>query len=419
MKMHKIYNLNLSSNQITELIVTLFVIVQIQFLHETGSYETRWSKEILVFVPFILSLSIFCYRIFVKNKSADIRSLIFLIIIMMTSLVSIIANNDYAIDNFIFLLVVLEGFFISNSFEFSDYLKGYVNALLIYSIYSLIATYVILPIVIRTGLTTFTIYRNIIGTPFLDMVFSYSLYYFGFLRNQGIFREPGVFQVFILFAIAFELFFNNRKNKAYILIILFVTLGSTFSIIGYYAVIPLIFAFIISRWDIIKHKKLRKGNLYLLILLFYLVIFILNSRDVNINITRAYDKISNVNSDSFQVRFGSIVNLIRMAFRNIIFGNSFVNGFNYIQHNFITYGSNDITGTFFSYIMALGIPVGTYICMVFFSFCRKVGSNIIIGLLIFISLFISINSQNLVFNSVIWACIFMNFKKVKRDKIHV
>lgn len=397
------------SSKRNKIFMTLFILIQIQLTYESAPAMLRWSKETITIVGGIFIFLIYFYFIIFKKVKIEIHSLIITLFILSSSLFSIILNQDFYVENLYFINAVVTGFIISNMFNKDEYLDGYVNVIIIYSIYSLISTYIFLPLHMKGLLNFFPSYANQIGTPFVDMGLSFAVEWHGVMRNQGIFREPGVFQFFILLALAVEMFYKAKSSKGNI-IILIVTLVTTFSTAGILCFIPLLYAYVLK---IRKKNGSRKDIFIILGLLFSLyLIFKFQDDGMLVRLQSSLNKISQgADSVSFRVRFESIFNNLKMSINNPLFGNSFVKGFHYIQDNYNDFGTNDITGTMFSYIMALGYPAGLLINLMFYKSCKMLNKNFLINITIYIALFVSLNTQNLVYNSLLWTSMFMLYSE--------
>lgn len=402
-----------AKNKYNKLFVTLFIFIQIHLTFEAAPKGLRWSKELVVFSSFFFISVVFFFFVFSKKiNKINVSSIIFTTSIVISSLLAIIINKDFQPDNFIFLSIVISGFFVCNIFNRNDFLEGYVNAIIIYSVYSIFATYILLPLAVSGTLTFFPTSTNFLGVPFVDMGFSFAVKWYGIMRNQGIFREPGVYQFFILVALYIEMFYVKTRSINYLyILILIITLITTFSTAGLLCVIPIIVIFLFQ----LRTKKFFKFFLVFSFVFLVIFIFVMQNNDISNLFHRSFYKLgNNTESESFIVRFESIFNLLKMSIHNPIFGSSFVNGFSYIQNNFNNkLGITDITGTMLSYIMALGFPIGLWINLNFYKFCKVINKKSSISFLIYLSLFLSINTQNLVYNTVIWSFIFIPYMKEK------
>lgn len=394
--------------------ITLFIMVQIYLSVEAAPRAVRWSKEFITFSSFGYIAVIFFLLTIAKKVKINRRSFCFFVGVSSVALLAVLVNQDFQPDNYVFLSIVLSGFFVSSTFDLEDYLEGYVRAIIIYSVYSLFATYLLLPMIMRGYFRFFPTFTNFLGTPFVDMGLAYAVKWNGLMRNQGIFREPGVYQFFILVALSIELFYPGRPRKNLNIGILVVTLLSTFSTAGLVSSIPLFFAYIVTSGTL----KARSKNT-LIVLMLLLTIFIVAT--INSNIYTALDRSirkleDRTGSGSFITRYESIINLIKMSLHNPFFGNSFVYGLIYIQDHYVTYGTEDVTGTMFAFIMALGYPLGLLCIYNFYRFCTCINQNRTISVAIFVALFLSINTQMLIYNTLVWTFLFTPYMRKEVSK---
>ena len=386
----------------------LFIFIQIQLLVESAPKGLRWSKEFVVFSSFIIIAVVFLHYLFFKRGKVIKSSLGFLIVVFTGSSLAVLLNQDFNPDNFIFMSVVASGFFICNVFYLEDYLESYLITMIIYSVYSLVATYTLLPLVMQWDISLFSSSDNFLGTPFLDMGLAFSVKWDGLMRNQGIFREPGVFQFFLLVALVVEMFFVRRKIKPVFILVLTITLITTFSTTGYFCSIPLLLAFFIK-----DGSKICIKNLFLVLAIIFGLLLLINlSEESSFLFSRSINKVGqDTDNISTLVRGYSILNVLEMSLYSPIWGSSFCNGLTYIVQNFNDYGTDDVTGTMFIIIMGLGYPIGFWCNINFYKFCSLFNKNIYVKSLIFISLFLSLNTQNLINNTLLWTVIFMPYMK--------
>lgn len=399
-----------SKEVVYNLFVSSFIFLQIQFLYESAPGMLRWNKETITFLWPSFVIILFIGFAFFKALKIKSRSFVFILYIIISFSVTIMVNKDIYLENIFFISSIICGFIASNLFKKDDYLKGYVRVMTIYSLYSLIATYILLPVYLKGNLGFFNTYTSLLGRQFIDMGLSYSVAWHGLMRNQGIFREPGVFQFFILVSLVVEMFYLNQKKINFRIIILTITMISTFSTIGLTCLCLLLISYLITN----KNNYLMRNGLLIVCIYFILFVLAKSNDDIIVRLNSSLSKLNgDVNNVSSRVRYESIFNLIKMSLHNPLFGSSFVNGFNYIINNYNEFGTRDITGTLFSYIMALGYPVGILINIYFYNFCSLICNSKNITLFVFFLLFLSLNSQNLVYSSVIWTFLFMPLNESK------
>jgi|GEM_PF-4162075 len=363
-------------------------------------YSILWG--LIVFFILIVGLTI--------GKIVLNKKILYIYFICISScVISALLNQDFMTENIYFPLAITSAFFIAIVFEQKKIIYTFSNILIVYSIYSLISTYLILPLYMNGLFSFLKIYTSTLKTPFLDTIFSFTVAWHGIMRNQGIFREPGVFQFYLLIGLIIEISYRKQIKKMNILIII-ITLISTFSTVGFLGLIIICFSYLVKQ-NYNRKKILITG---LSITSISLIILMISKKvpQLSQKIFDSFQKLVDHNDNiSTIVRTESILNNIIAAFNSPIWGNNFVNGYVFIKDNLNSYQGNDITGTNFSYMMALGIPVGLLIIVLFYQSVSILSKNKFNVFIVFIALFISLNSQNLVYSSLLWTIIFFPYMK--------
>ena len=141
-----------------------------------------------------------------KNLKAivtDSRMCLILFAVVVTAL-PMAAKRDFQLMYFSIILGMLFAVFLSYFKTLKDVARWYVVTMCILGIWSILCAYV-LRIFIDTGMVPATKYINGAGFEFYSFIFSIVPDTYVKTRNFGLFREPGVYQFFIMLA----LFLNN------------------------------------------------------------------------------------------------------------------------------------------------------------------------------------------------------------------
>jgi len=173
-------------------------------------------------------------------------------------LVPMAVKQDWQLMYFSVLLCVLFAVFLTYFTTSREIAKYYVIILTVLGIYSIFATYVLRKLV-WTGMFTVPVFSNSNEWPFLNFGLAYAVDWEFWNRNFGIFREPGVYQFFIILA----LYLNNytvqwKKNWQTwtVNMILFVTMLTTLAIGGYIEMfLFIIFLYFDKKWHKTKLGK--------------------------------------------------------------------------------------------------------------------------------------------------------------------
>ena len=149
-------------------------------------------------------------------------------------LLPMLVKQDWQLMYFTILLCPLTAIFLTYFTDVRETAKYYVVILSVLAVHSLVTTFLLRDMV-SAGKFTVPGFANSNDWYFYNFGLSYALSWETWYRNFGIFREPGVYQFFILLA----LFLNNYKvdwkktaSSWIVNLILVVTMVSTFAIGG-------------------------------------------------------------------------------------------------------------------------------------------------------------------------------------------
>lgn len=205
--------------------LTLFVII---FSTSSLVVIIRISMELFFM---LLGVVIFLVFVWYGKKKVSVKQLQLVLLLSLIVFCSICIHQDFSMVNFAFLILPWFGmafFWIIDRDKFAYY---YCNCMLFLAIYSLVAHYVLL-FVLPNLVELFPIGRNSGGFPVHDFFFSFR-YVSSISRNTGLFREMGVYAVYLNIAL-YLLFFEIKdvKHRQIKIVILFITILSTLSTPG-------------------------------------------------------------------------------------------------------------------------------------------------------------------------------------------
>ena len=309
-------------------------------------------------------------------------------------LLPMLVKRDWQMMYFSVLLCVLFGVFVSYFTDVSRVSRVYVLVLTGLSLYSLLVAFVLRPLT-DGGVLSVPVFYNSNDIDFYNYGLGFSSVKFVKNRNFGIFREPGVYQYFLLLAI----FLNNytvkwEKNLRMWLVngILALTMLSTFATGG---VIELgllaIVMFFDKKWY--RDRKIRTGAIVLALALSAAAAGILLqggalSRELTAMVTKFV-----TNPESTGARMNSILVDTALFFRHPLFGGGLADILHVIRDNTTS------TMLMFSIFGILGgcLHVAGWVALVW-SRERKIWAN----LAILVILFMSFNTQNLIADVFFW-----------------
>ncbi len=279
------------------------------------------------------------------------------------TVLTMVANMDMSIKYGYQIFMLAFSALVVVRTRLADFLEGYNRVMLFLSVASLVALlFSVLTPSLIDRLPTVT---NSVGTVF-------RFYGLGFLeasqgalitRNYGIFREPGVYSVFLLLAVLFELFAIETVRTTRVIVYV-AALFFTFSTMSF-LVIPLVAAVYFLKISTggapVKHPSLLKLLAGLMLLLFAFSLIG--------NFDRVFDRVFNklfTENSSRDSRLASVFANIDMMLRRPLWGN----GFTFVEDNFAAYSGRYVsfgghnTNTLLRIMSIYGLP-----CVLTLGYC--------------------------------------------------
>lgn len=392
--------------QMFKKILLYFIAVIFIIFNYTSFYYSidGVSKVSLMVVPLLLTLPIFIY-ILILNRTIDYRSMAIAVLLISNILLSTIIANDMSAEIYMLISAIFVAFVVANILEKQQFIDCYVNLMLFFAVCSLIATYVIMPLDIENGFGIFPIIvKN--NQSYFNMFVTICIRMYGIARNCGFCREPGVYQIFLLFAVYFVIE-HQEKSKANIVkaVFLIITLLSTFSAVCY-IIAPICVFMLMKKY--IKNMRTFVKTIIITILCVVLFVLIIGS---NTDIVREFERTIlkwNVDnqSDSLEVRTSGVLSNLDLFFEKPVFGYGLTTSW----HEVIARsGFEDVTGTTFIGFAAFGIVFGLAIHYMMLKTCKT--KNMVFTIIWFFMILLSTLSQNMIISNLFWILIFFSFMR--------
>lgn len=377
-----------------DLFITLFAIV---FSTSSLVVITRMSMEIFLVLYALFVCLIFAMHIKVRIEERYVRMLM---IISLIVVLSMFINQDFSIINFCFLFLPWVGLAFFLLIDKGSFAFWYCNCMVFLALYSLIAHYVLL-FVFPNLISIFPIRTNSVGFPVHDFIFAFR-YVSSISRNTGLFREMGVYAIYLDFALYYMLFENH--NMKYIIVksgILVITVLSTLSTPGIIGMVLILAAGIFQMLEsrCIKNWKLA-GKIILVILLAVVgvLVFFPISRGY---IIQAMMKLVQRES-SYYGRTGSMEANLRVWASHPFFGTAYEHS---IQLANDYYGYSEVLHNTSSNSSLLAM-YGVFYCLVLYRYpvanMAKKNISIISKLVVGIALFMLLECQYMILDSLFW-----------------
>jgi len=321
-----------------------------------------------------------------------------------------IINKDYRNGYFIQFFVVLLAAFISNRIRLRDFIHYYSNIVYTISILSLVVFVgvSIYPSIINI----FPTINNYAGSVFANLFVSNVIINSNnILRNFCIFREPGVFIIYLLLGLIIELYYNGIIDYKRVFVYI-VTIVTTFSTTGYILLAFLLLIFIVKN---IRKRIVFWSTIGLLCLTIFLI-------PIEYSVVFAKFDTHNYAYLSAQSRISSVV-IPFMIFVEHWYGiglSNFV--INYLEYSKIIFGrvispEGDSTNTILNTFAIYGVFYGSILFYGLFKFAKSLCSQKIMAIPIFLILLLISSAEELRFSLLFNIIIMYGFLYVETSNI--
>lgn len=315
-------------------------------------------------------------------------------------LIPMLLKRDWQMMYFSILICLLLPVFLSYFISLQNVARYYVMSITFLGAYSLLGMYV-LKWIANAGLIPATIFYNSQGA---------GLYNFGFAcvvpdpywyRNFGIFREPGVYQFFLILGLYLNHYVADWKKESNMWIssaILAVTMFTTFAIGGFIEMgLFAVFLYFDKKYYRSKLGKFLAAAAITAVTALVIHI-ILEIRKPYFELTIYYEffdmfKRLTTDSDSLIDRLGAITTGVTLFFRNPLLGDTISNVLHGTAHN---------TSSTMILFSALGIFGGLLHVASWIALLWKKERHIIGNVILLMILFMSFNTQNLTADVFFW-----------------
>ena len=358
---------------------------------------------ILVFVFFFL------VRKTTKNIEIDIgKSNIVLYGLISMSLLTSLLNFDITFKYLYEILLILIAYNITRNLSFDKFKEYFVYSLYYLSLLSVILyaislfSYSLIELMPSFKNESGYIYYSFLGLCNVSEVPMY-----GMMRNASLFREPGVYAIFLIICLVFLYNTNtiHKRQRNKIMFVSSIAILTTLSTAGYIGLLLLIGYLVLG-----KSNQIGFGSkLFVILLCIVGVYYVLTNDSLYSSV---FDKMSGGN-DSANSRFGAIFNNIEMWSKDgvsILFGN----GYQYVENNISLvatekeYISTHNTNTLFKMLSVHGFFYFITIISLLYAASRKITSNHF-SLYVMLLFCIMLSNEDLIFNQIIYIILFYGF----------
>lgn len=313
---------------------------------------------------------------------------------------SMVGKRDWQLMYFSILLCLLFGVFLTYFTDWRRVSKYYVCILAALSLYALVAMYILKPLALSGALHP-KVFVNSEGMEFYHFGLAYVVPWELWHRNFGIFREPGVYQFFLILGLYLNHYGANWEKgwqRWLISAILAATMISTFSIGGFVEM----GAFGVFLYFDRKCYKTKPGKLLglgaaaALVAVVIHIIVEINTPYFELTVYyEFYDMFRRLttDSDSLVDRFSAIVTNLELFFRHPVLGSTISQVLHGTAHN------TSSTLILFATLGVAGgvLHVASWVALLWRKERCFLGNLVLLGILL-----LSFNTQNLVADVFFW-----------------
>jgi hypothetical protein len=262
--------------------LVFFIIFVVIFISDDSLLFGTNENSLFIAFRYILYLGILLYLNIKYGFKIDRRLLMPLILIFLSFLITMVINTDYRTGYYLEFLVVFLAAIISNRISFKDFTYYFSKIVSVLAGISIIifSIAIISPDVIHL----FPTIMNYGGVEYNSLLLCNVMKTNTLPENISVFREAGVFVIYLLFAVIIELYYNKEINIRRLLIFLIgiITASST---AGYIVLAFLLFIYILKTSN--TNIKIGFSILIALFLIFFYQTLV----------TQVFDKLDNQSSD--------------------------------------------------------------------------------------------------------------------------
>lgn len=392
------------------LIILLIIVSRESFWFGTygNSFLFTLRDVVLMLLPVVLVFTNTTYKI--TNKSAGLLFFSFLMFFFTT-----VVNGNTLGGPLLMISAFITSLYVTNIVKIDVYLGAFSKIITLLSIFSIIVWGGC-----AIGTISPAIGYNIIGTPFLYKFFN--VFFLDdesfLLRNCSIFREPGVFMIYLNLSLIIELIYIPilyGKFNVKCIVVLFVALLSTFSTGGIVTGALIVFI------ALLHQKKMNFATIMILFLIGSGVLFIINNDDVFAFVFGKFDNMNEYGSGF--TRLASFVLPLNIILDNPFFGVGYNNYYalfdEYCQDIF--YRSIDAQSQSTNTFMTLGAVWGTWFLILFlygiYKFTKRIYADR--GLIqkgLFITILLMLCNEAMIYCIPLYIIMFYGLNFEKSDK---
>jgi len=395
--------------------VILLIVIYIS--DDTFNFGTNENYMYLI-IKYIIYFFLTLYLIVASNlkfltifsKSLVVFYLI-VFFVFMTSFFNLDLSGGYVYQIWLFFLAIL----IVNFYSHKEFVMTYSKLIYFISLISLLIF--VISSISPSFFQIFPAQTNSAGATFYNLGICIVSFENLYVRNMSIFREPGVFMIYLNMAIIFELFFKEKVNRRYLLVFIF-AIFSTLSTAAFLILGSILIAYLFTKN---KNKAVLKNKALIMGLGIIAIAFIFSSSTFY---SMIFDKIgkNSIGEGSSLARGISVVANFNIFLENFIFGTGIkIYPLEFSKATLALIGiSLDIgnnTNTITTLFAVYGFFIGCLFIFMLFSFAKKTSNSLIVRIIIFFVLIMFYSNEDLRYSLMSATLLMWGLKNKQKDKV--
>lgn len=388
----------------------IFIIVIFFITNDSFTFGTS-ENSIIVNSSYLIYFAV-CSYILVLRRSLLLNKNSLFVIFSLSFCVLLVAlfNQDFTFGYGVQILTILTAFLISQQMDFKTFILYFERILYFLCWISLLffTLFIVFPF-----LTSFLpVFQNSAGVSFLNLfVFAKMI---GVDRNTGIFREPGVFMIYVNIGIMIQLFIHDKIEIKKIIIYI-LTLITTLSTAGFLVFFS------------IQTMYLFKNNTITLFFkkIFYLLLGILVVSPFAYILGTSFEKLGDSDNASLLSRIASVIIPMQMAYDSNFLGvglTKFSMYFKIISRNLYSF-EIESTGNSTNTVLNLLATYGFLFCFLFlrglYMFSKHISRGLISSIVILLIFILMLGNEDMRYSLLILAIMFYGYNLSKPFKFDI
>ena len=364
-----------------------------------------------IYFKYVFTICAFFF-LFVKNKTfVKTRQFNYCVAMCFFVVLSSIFNDDLRLGLIYKCIVLLLSCVYASKIDFNRFAETFVGFMYVVAFVSVICTLILM---VHPAIFSFaTGLENTANTPFYNLFIYVAPTITESVRNYGIFREPGVYQMYLIICLVLMLYYTPKfELKEFVVVSM--ALFLTFSTTGYIAYVGVATLLVIKRKGEGISKKQRR---YVLMLLALCMLLIVTQTNLFSTDGMVFDKFSNPGRHTTIARMSSLTTNVKIWLQYPIFGAGLQNVndmFETITLRDYGFASPHNTNTFLCELATFGIFYFILFCIGIVRFSRLFGCSLFEHILLLALLFVLSIGEKLTFSPFFYIMIFYGYRYNQR-----